>query len=95
MSPSRHGGLAQILREDFLFKFDSYTNRLDREMSIIPQSMWLASDAQKVQRLENTMLDVRLKLRDDGYYDPSMLTLQRKIRCKFDPSRDECRNPKE
>lgn len=88
-------GLAQILREDFLFKFDSYTNRLDREMSIIPQSMWLASDAQKVQRLENTMLDVRLKLRDDGYYDPSMLTLQRKIRCKFDPSRDECRNPKE
>ena len=88
-------GLAQILREDFLFKFDSYTNRLDREMSIIPESMWLTPDPLKVQQVETAMQQVRLEKRSEGVYDPFMLTLQRKIRCKFDPTRDECRNPVE
>ena len=88
-------GLAQILREDFLFKFDSYTNRLDREMSIIPESMWLTPDPLKVQQVETAMQQVRLEQRSEGVYDPFMLTLQRKIRCKFDPTRDECRNPVE
>jgi hypothetical protein len=36
-----------------------------------------------------------LKLREEGYYDPAMLRLQRKIRCKFEPARSECTNPKE
>lgn len=88
-------GLAQILREDFLFKFDTYTNRLDREMSIIPDSMWLTPDPLKEQRLEELMQQVRLKKRSEETYDAFMLTLQRKIRCKFDPTRAECRNPVE
>lgn len=88
-------GLAQILREDFLFKFDSYTNRLDREMSVIPSSMWLNGDPLKEQQLDDIMLEIRLKMRDQGVYDPFMLTLQRKIRCKFDPSRGECRSSRE
>ena len=45
--------------------------------------------------MEQIALDVRLKLREEGYYDPAMERLQRKIRCKFEPARSECTNPKE
>jgi len=88
-------GLAQILREDFLFKFDNYARRVDNEMALVPESFWAKDSAQDAAALEKHSLDVRLKLREEGYYDPAMLRLQRKIRCKFDPARSECTNPKE
>ena len=47
------------------------------------------------QEYEIMMQEARLQLRKKGYYDPSMLTLQRKIRCKLDASRAECSNPVE
>jgi len=34
-------------------------------------------------------------LREQGYYSGDMLTLQRKIRCRTDGSREECSNPVE
>ena len=41
------------------------------------------------------MRDARLELRERGYYSADMLTLQRKIRCRANPSREECTNPVE
>jgi hypothetical protein len=38
---------------------------------------------------------VRIKLRDQGFYDASMLRLARKIRCRFEPTNQECTNPVE
>ncbi|WP_370292554.1 putative solute-binding protein [Thalassolituus sp.] len=88
-------GLAQILREDFLFKFENYAGRVDKEMSIVPSNFWMEDKAADLKSIEDIYLDVRLKLREEGYYDAAMLRLQRKIRCKFDPDRSECANPKE
>ena len=88
-------GLAQILREDFLFKFENYARRVDNEMALVPEGLWVEDSPQDAKKLEELSLGVRLKLRDEGYYDPAMLRLQRKIRCKFDPARSECANPKE
>jgi len=88
-------GLAQILREDFLFKFENYAGRVDKEMSIVPDNFWMEEKAQDLKAIEDTYLKVRLKLREEGYYDAAMLRLQRKIRCKFDPARTECSDPKE
>jgi hypothetical protein len=88
-------GLAQILREDFLFKFDNYARRVDNEMALIPGEFWMKDTKADVQKMDQLALDVRLKLREEGYYDPAMLRLQRKIRCKFEPARSECTNPKE
>lgn len=88
-------GLAQILREDFLFKFDNYARRVDNEMALVPGEFWMKDKEADVKKMEQLALGVRLKLRDQGYYDPAMLRLQRKIRCKFEPARDECTNPKE
>jgi hypothetical protein len=41
------------------------------------------------------MQEARLTLREKGYYDGDMLTLQRKIRCKLNPSKGECADPVE
>jgi hypothetical protein len=39
---------------------------------------------------EVMMQDARDALRAQKYYSSDMLDLQRKIRCKFDPTRSEC-----
>ena len=88
-------GLSQILREDFLFKFENYASRVDKEMSIVPESFWIDDTAADLKAIDDVYLKIRLKLRDEGYYDSAMLRLQRKIRCKFDPARSECANPQE
>lgn len=87
--------LAQILREDFLFKFDNYARRVDKEMANVPESLWLTSPEEETQKLNDIYQKIRIKLRDQGYYDTSMLRLARKIRCRFDPINDECTNPVE
>ena len=39
---------------------------------------------------DEMFLDVRVKLRDDGGYDASMLKVLRKLRCADDSTRAEC-----
>ncbi len=36
------------------------------------------------------MRDARIKLRDSGYYDPTMLSIMKRIRCNLDAGRPEC-----
>ena len=36
------------------------------------------------------MQEARDQLRTEGYYDPTMLDMLRKVRCKLDQSRAEC-----
>lgn len=88
-------GLAQILREDFLFRFNNYARLLDKELSHFPDGFWVASSDVETREFESAALDVRLALRDSGYYDPFMLRLARKIRCRFDNARSECSSSKE
>lgn len=88
-------GLAQILREDFLFRFNNYARLLDKELANFPQGFWVTTPPEVIAQIESTALDVRLALRDNGYYDPFMLRLARKIRCRFDATRSECNTSKE
>jgi hypothetical protein len=44
---------------------------------------------------EVMMQQARIELREADYYDAEMLTIQRKVRCKLDPTRFECPNPVE
>lgn len=88
-------GLAQILREDFLFKFDNYVKRVEKERANIDSSFWREIPPAEQAREQARLRDLRIALRDKGVYDPLMLKLQRKIRCKVDPARNECLNPAE
>ncbi len=88
-------GLAQILREDFLFKFDNYVKRVEKERANIAASFWIDVPADEQAREQARLRELRIALRDKGVYDPLMLKLQRKIRCKVDSTRNECLNPVE
>lgn len=88
-------GLAQILREDFLFKFNSYARMLDKELGNIPTSFWINPSSADMATLNENAQKIRLTLRNEGYYDPVMLRLARKIRCRFSPDESECKIPVE
>ncbi len=88
-------GLAQILREDFLFRFHHYARLLDKELGNLPASFWLTPTQADIERLTGLSRSVRIELRNKGYYDADMLKLARKIRCRFTPDADECKNPVE
>ena len=69
--------------------------RLEIEAAKVPERWMIQIPEEDKQEYEIMMQEARLQLRKKGYYDPSMLTLQRKIRCKLDASRAECSNPVE
>jgi hypothetical protein len=84
-------GLAQILREDFLFKFESYAQRVATERANIPRSTWFNVDAAQQEALTNSLAQLRGALEKQGVYDAHMLALMQKVRCRVDNSRSECR----
>jgi hypothetical protein len=87
--------LAQMLREDFLLKFDNYSALVDKEMALVPEDFWIETSDSETEKLSEATREVRIALRDEGYYDATMLRIARKIRCKFNPERSECINPTE
>lgn len=87
--------IAQLIREDFYQRFAEIEQRVQQQTGDIPDAMWVdipASDKADYQRL---MQEARVALRERAYYDPAMLSLQRKIRCRFEPEQAECTNPVE
>jgi len=88
-------GLAQILREDFLFRFNNYARLVDKELGNLPENFWLPLSDKDNLKLAKAAQNVRIALRDEGYYDSSMLRLARKIRCRFEPDASECKTPLE
>lgn len=87
--------ISQLVREAFLAGFDQIMSRLGEETGKVPEHWWIDIPPRDQREYEILMQQARLELRDQGYYDPAMLTLQRKVRCRFDPARAECANPVE
>lgn len=87
--------VAQLIREEFYKSYGLIMARLQVEFRKVPEHWWIAIPEQEKQEYEVMMQDARLLLREQGYYAPEMLTLQRKIRCKLEPERGECANPVE
>lgn len=83
-------GLAQMLREDFLFKFDFYVKRVKAEERNVLAEYWQHIPVTEQKRRAKQLQQLRLKLRDEGLYDPTMLRIMRKVRCKLDPTNTEC-----
>ena len=50
---SQVGELAQLLREDFLLKFNNYAGRVDTEMNLVPDEFWIEMPADETNKLED------------------------------------------
>lgn len=51
---------------------------------------WTDLPAADLRDYETLMRDVRLQLRDDNLYDPAILKLMKRVRCRSDATRAEC-----
>ncbi|MFT0138304.1 putative solute-binding protein [Alcanivoracaceae bacterium MT1] len=87
--------VAQLVREEFLKGYDTVMARLEEEKAKVPDRWWIEIPEKDKREYELMMQDARLTLREKGYYSADMLTLERKVRCKLEPGRAECANPKE
>lgn len=83
-------GFAQKSREYFAGNFDASIEFIREAEENIPKKWWIPIPEGREPELHAQTRKVRLAFRDQGVYDPKMLTLLRKIRCKKEPTRAEC-----
>ncbi|OUS27063.1 hypothetical protein A9Q99_17840 [Gammaproteobacteria bacterium 45_16_T64] len=83
-------GFGQKSREYFASNFEASMKFIESAEKNIPEKWWIPIPDGKEGELHAQTKRVRLAFRDAGVYDPKMLTLLRKIRCKQEPSRPEC-----
>ncbi|MFT4978339.1 MAG: hypothetical protein ACI8S6_004247 [Myxococcota bacterium] len=75
-------------------EFDRAMEVVNASEASIQSSYWSSMESpEKEQEFERKMQQLRVKLRGEGIYDASVLTLLRKARCYEDSSRWECSNP--
>jgi hypothetical protein len=87
--------VAQLVREEFIANFDRIINQINRATGEIPEKLWIEIPEDEKAGYQTMMQQARIALREHDYYDPEMLTLQRKVRCRFHPDHFECANPLE
>ncbi|MBE0482769.1 MAG: hypothetical protein IBX52_04635 [Bacterioplanes sp.] len=87
--------VAQLIREDFVRRFAEIERQVEQQTGEIPEHLWIAiSDAEKAE-YQQMMQEARIFLRERDYYHADMLSLQRRVRCRFEPAHAECAQPVE
>ncbi len=82
--------VAQKSREYFYSNLDRIVAQLKKEEEKVDPKWWVEiPDADKA-KYEVLMQEARNLLRVEGYYDPDMLDMLRKVRCKLNQNRAEC-----
>lgn len=87
--------IMQQSRQYFYSHYDQYVAMLEREASQVDPRWLEPIPEHERSEYEQTMLEARVRLRDQGHYDGDMLALQRRVRCRLDGSRSECTDPVE
>ena len=82
--------IASLIREVAADSFTSIQTALNKEADKIPERWWIDVSAHNQQEYDTLMRAARLKLRETGYYDATMLSIMKRIRCNQDPQRPEC-----
>lgn len=75
--------------------FPRYRAMVEKADKAMPAAVWVDITAADKEKYDSMFQAVRLRLRDDKVYDPAMLKLLRRVRCKAEPARAECAEQKE
>jgi len=68
---------------------------IDAAEADIPSKYWLTVEPENEQKYWNMLRDARVLMTKQGYYDPKMIALLKRIRCKTDAQRAECSQSEE
>lgn len=71
-------------------QFDRALDHVSKDTAEIEDKYWLDLAQADIDKYNEMLRGVRLMLRDEGVYDPRMLTLLRRLRCADDPAAAEC-----
>lgn len=88
-------GFGDKSRKYMTGQFDRAMRIIENANSEVDSKWWIRIPEADKARYDEMMRESRIELRDQGVYDPEMMTLLRKIRCSLDGSRAECVNPLE
>jgi TRAP-type C4-dicarboxylate transport system substrate-binding protein len=80
----------QKIRNFVIGYLDQAYALIDSVEKDIPERYWLDLSPEEKDKYFRLMREARLQLTADGTYDPRMMALLKKIRCKHNPSSFEC-----
>ncbi len=78
------------LRNSALTRVQEAFDYIDKAEKEIEQKYWMDLTPTERDRYVRMMRDSRLQLTKEGIYDPRMMALLKRVRCKFDPQNYEC-----
>jgi hypothetical protein len=87
--PDLDNRLAQ-LRQFGLNHLDSLIRVFTRTEQSLPKNLWINLAAADATRYQNMLREARLHLTHEGVYEPVMMSILKRVRCKQDASRAEC-----
>lgn len=78
------------LRALALDETDKAVGYIRKQEQAIPAAYWLDLPPAEQDKYVRMMRDTRIRLTREGYYDPRMMGLMKKVRCRYEPASYEC-----
>lgn len=69
---------------------DNFVETLSAAEKDIPQQLWMDLTPDDKLKYSRMLREARIKMTREGIYDPSMMNLMKKVRCRHEPSNEEC-----
>jgi hypothetical protein len=83
--------VGQFLREDLFIKLNGMYRQVEKNSREVPKDRMYKFSPREEKILATKITKIRNDLTQKGKYSKSMMKLQRKIRCKIDRQRQECK----
>lgn len=78
------------MRQFAASKMDMVEKIVAKSEADIPAKYWLDLTPADKEKYTTLMREARINMTKEGFYDPKMMVLLKKIRCKFEPTLAEC-----
>ncbi len=76
-------------------QFDRAISIVDTSEKAVPETVWLDIPEGDKAKYEILMRESRIQMTQEGFYDPEMIKILKRIRCKLDGSLGECADKRE
>ena len=83
-------GYGQKSRQYILAQFDQAVAAIEKAERDIPARYWLDLARSDQDKYRVMMREARIQLARDGFYEPAMMNLLKKVRCRMDATAAEC-----
>lgn len=83
--------VGQFLREDLFIKLNMLYREVEKNSKEVPREKMIKLSNRESKILDSKIAAIRDKVTQEGGYNKGMMKLQKKIRCKIDKQREECK----